>query len=92
MEPITTESAAQKRLVNDKMREGLRTHDPREPIPFFCECESKDCYEPVWKTGPKYDEARRDANWRALARHASSASEPQQQSGTVIGVSTSPGL
>jgi hypothetical protein len=92
METVATDPAAQKRRVNDMMREGLRAHDPNEPIPFFCECESKDCYEAFWRTGLQYDEARRDASWRALAGHARSPIAPQQQSGALIGVyeATSP--
>lgn len=46
------------RRVNELMREGRQ--GPAEPqrIPFFCECERADCYEPVWLTSDMYDERR----------------------------------
>ena len=86
METIATDPTDRKRGVNNMMREGLRAHDPNEPIPFFCECDSKDCYEAVWRTGLQYDEARRDASWRALAPHAASATETAQQRGAIPAV------
>ena len=86
MKPIATEPAAQKRRVNDMMREGLHAQGPNEPIPFFCECDSKACYEAVWRTGPQYDEARRDASWRALAHQAREAIEPEEQRDALVGV------
>jgi hypothetical protein len=44
------------RQVNELMREGRRGQTEQERIPFFCECERADCYEPVWLTSDMYDE------------------------------------
>ena len=46
------------RQVNELMREGRRDQTEQERIPFFCECERPDCYEPVWLTSDMYDERR----------------------------------
>ena len=53
------------RQVNELMREGRRGQAEQERIPFFCECERADCYEPVWLTSDMYDE-RRSEWWQAL--------------------------
>jgi len=50
------------RQVNELMREGRRGQTEQERIPFFCECERADCYEPVWLTSDMYDE--RHGEWR----------------------------
>lgn len=50
------------RQVNELMREGRREQTEQERIPFFCECERSDCYEPVWLTSDTYDERR--SKWR----------------------------
>jgi hypothetical protein len=86
METIAIDPATQKRRINDMMREGLQAQDPNEPIPFFCECDSKDCFDVVWRTGPQYDEARRDANWRALTEHAPSGRTRRDRAGTQVGI------
>ena len=44
------------RQVNELMREGRQGPAEPERIPFFCECERADCYEPVWLTSDMYDE------------------------------------
>ena len=86
METIALDPTARKRQVNDMMRDGLRAQNPNEPIPFFCECDSKDCFEVVWRTGLQYDEARRDASWRALAEHARSGMGTRHPTGALVGV------
>jgi hypothetical protein len=48
------------RQINEVMREGRRSQNERELIPFFCECERDDCYEPLWLTTHAYD-GRREA-------------------------------
>jgi hypothetical protein len=53
------------RQVNELMREGRRGQTEQERIPFFCECERADCYEPVWLTSEMYDE-RRSEWWQPL--------------------------
>jgi len=63
----TLAPSAQKRRINELMREGLRAKDPDEPIPFFCECDADACYRAVWRTGRQYDEACRSGTWQALA-------------------------
>ena len=50
------------RQVNELMRDGRRGETEQERIPFFCECERADCYEPVWLTSDMYDE--RLSYWR----------------------------
>jgi hypothetical protein len=50
------------RQVNELMREERRGQTEHERIPFFCECERADCYEPVWLTSDMYDERR--SEWR----------------------------
>ena len=50
------------RQVNELMREGRRGQTDQERVPFFCECERADCYEPVWLTSGMYDERR--SEWR----------------------------
>jgi hypothetical protein len=44
--------------VNELMWEGRRGQTEQERIPFFCECERADCYEPLWLTSDMYDERR----------------------------------
>jgi hypothetical protein len=44
------------RQVNDLMREEYRGQGEQDRVPFFCECERADCYEPVWLTSDMYDE------------------------------------
>ena len=50
------------RKVNELMRDGRRGQTEPEQVPFFCECERADCYEPVWLTGDMYDERRAEAH------------------------------
>jgi hypothetical protein len=49
------------RRINEVMREGRRGRTEAEWIPFFCECERHDCYEPFWLTADEYDARRIDA-------------------------------
>jgi hypothetical protein len=49
-------AATAKRRANELMRAGLRHFDPAVPIPFFCECSDRRCYQPVWLTSTEYDE------------------------------------
>lgn len=68
MEETTAGSpAAEKRRINNLMREGLRGQHPDELIPFFCECETRECYRAVWRSGRQYDDARRVGTWRAIS-------------------------
>lgn len=53
--------AALLRAINEVMREGRRGQSEPERIPFFCECQRDDCYEPVWLTADAYDERRTEA-------------------------------
>jgi hypothetical protein len=46
------------RRINEVMREGRRGQIGAEWIPFFCECQRDDCYEPFWLTIDEYDELR----------------------------------
>jgi hypothetical protein len=48
------------RRINEVMREGRRGQTEPELIPFFCECQRDDCYEPLWLTTDAYD-VRREA-------------------------------
>lgn len=53
---LSTERPGLLRQVNELMREGRLGPAEPERIPFFCECERADCYEPVWLTSEMYDE------------------------------------
>jgi hypothetical protein len=44
--------------INEVMRAGRQGQTAGEEIPFFCECERTDCYEPIWLTVAAYDERR----------------------------------
>ena len=55
---IVERSPALLRQVNELMREGRQGQTEQERIPFFCECERVDCYEPVWLTSDMYDGRR----------------------------------
>jgi hypothetical protein len=44
------------------MRDGRRGRTEAEWIPFFCECERDDCYEPFWLTANEYDARRTEAH------------------------------
>ena len=59
-------TAARARRANDWMWESLagRGYDP---IPFFCECGTDGCYEPVWLTAAQYAHRRIDPSWRVMA-------------------------
>jgi hypothetical protein len=52
---LSTERPELLRQVNELMREGRQGPAEPERIPFFCECERADCYEPVWLTSEMYD-------------------------------------
>ena len=71
------------RQVNELMREGRRGQTEPERIPFFCECERADCYEPVWLTSDMYDE--RLCEWRqplVLPGHELATGEARWHQGT----------
>jgi hypothetical protein len=70
------------RQVNELMREGRRDQTEQERIPFFCECERADCYEPVWLTTDRYDE-RRSEWWQPLILpgHEHAAGEARSRQG-----------
>ena len=70
------------RQVNELMREGRRGQTEQERIPFFCECERADCYEPVWLTSDMYDV--RCSEWRqplVLPGHDLATGEAQRNHG-----------
>lgn len=72
------------RKVNELMRDGRRGQTEPEQVPFFCECERADCYEPVWLTGDMYDERRgelRDALVLPGHEHAHAGTHPEQAAG-----------
>lgn len=79
---IVERSPALLRQVNELMQEGRRGQAEQERIPFFCECERVDCYEPVWLTSDMYDE-RRSERWRPLILpgHESASGEARWQQG-----------
>ena len=55
---------AHKRRVNDLIRESLQ--DARtQPVAFFCECESAQCFQPVWMTPDEYESVRDTRSVRA---------------------------
>lgn len=74
---------AEKRRINDLMREGLREQHPDEPIPFFCECDGQECYRAVWLTGRQYDGARRSGTWQAISHHERSGEGEAARIGVV---------
>lgn len=49
------------RRINEVMRAGRQGRTAGEEIPFFCECERTDCFEPIWLTVAAYDERRTEA-------------------------------
>ncbi len=57
------------RRINEVMREGRRGRTEPELIPFFCECQSDDCYEPLWLTAQAYDEHRTGSRRLLLPGH-----------------------
>jgi hypothetical protein len=61
-----------KRCVNDLIheRESIEEHRRKEPIAFFCECPSNDCFQTVWLSGLDYELGRLDDEWCVLgSRH-----------------------
>jgi hypothetical protein len=58
---LTQRSPLLLRRINEVMREGRRGRKEAEWIPFFCECERDDCYEPFWLSADAYDERRTEA-------------------------------
>jgi hypothetical protein len=61
-----------KRCVNDLIheRESMEEHRRLEPVAFFCECPSTDCFETVWLTGLDYELGRLDGEWSVVgSRH-----------------------
>lgn len=69
-----TDSALYKRRVNDLMLEGLQALGPTDPIGFFCECSSPDCFTTVWWTRTDYTAAR--STGRALLAQGHDAPDP----------------
>jgi hypothetical protein len=59
--------AERKRAANEYMRAGLEHHEPSEPIPFFRECGSEQCFRPAWLTRTEYDRRRPEPGWRTVA-------------------------
>jgi hypothetical protein len=50
-------ASAHKRRVNDLIWESLQ--DARtQPVAFFCECASAQCFQPVWLTPDEYERVR----------------------------------
>ena len=50
-------ASAHKRRVNNLIWESLQ--DARtQPVAFFCECESPQCFQPVWLTPDDYERIR----------------------------------
>lgn len=62
------------RKANDEIRRVLRA-DPGDRVPFFCECEREDCYQPIWLTLDEYDLAAWSG--RRLSAHPSRQPFPQ---------------
>jgi hypothetical protein len=59
--------SAHKRRVNNLIWESLQ--DARtQPVAFFCECESAQCFQPVWMTPDEFDSVR-DARSVRTAGH-----------------------
>jgi hypothetical protein len=58
---MTRRSPLLLRRINEVMRDGRRGRTEAEWIPFFCECERDDCYEPLWLTADEYDARRIEA-------------------------------
>jgi hypothetical protein len=58
---MTRRSPLLLRRINEVMRDGRRGRTEAEWIPFFCECERDDCYEPFCLTADEYDARRIEA-------------------------------
>ena len=66
------------RRINEVMREGRQGQIGTEWIPFFCECQRDDCYEPFWLTADEYDELRTETQRPlVLPGHEDARSERQ---------------
>jgi hypothetical protein len=52
----TAPQSAHKRRVNDLIYDSL--HEAAQPIAFFCECDSQQCFQPVWLTPSDYEQIR----------------------------------
>jgi hypothetical protein len=50
----TAPQSAHKHRVNDLIRESL-DETRSEPVAFFCECDSAQCFQPVWLTAEAYE-------------------------------------
>jgi hypothetical protein len=60
MTSVAEPTAAQsehKRRVNDLIQESLY-ESTSQPVAFFCECESRQCFQPVWMTPEEYARLR----------------------------------
>jgi hypothetical protein len=71
------------RRINEVMREGRRGRTEAERIPFFCECERDDCYEPFWLSADAYDERRTEAQRPLILpghEHERPETQPQRAS------------
>ncbi len=57
-------ASAHKRRVNDLIWESLQ--DARtQPVAFFCECASPQCFQPVWLTPDEYERVRETRSVRS---------------------------
>jgi hypothetical protein len=65
-EPIV-DPASHKRRVNDLIHESLGEHLRSQPIAFFCECGSEQCFDTVWLSAREYEIGRVGADWAVRA-------------------------
>ena len=80
------------RRINDVMREGRRGRTAGEEIPFFCECQRTDCYEPMWLTAAVYDERRTEGQRPlTLPGHENGRAEGTATSALLRGLSSKAG-
>jgi hypothetical protein len=72
------------RKANDEIRRVVHT-DAGDRVPFFCECEREDCFEPIWFSLDEYDLAAR--NPRRLSAHP--GRQPFPRPGATVPLSAS---
>jgi hypothetical protein len=56
--------SAHKRRVNNLIWESLQDA-PTNPVAFFCECASAQCFQPVWLTPDEYERVRDSSSVRS---------------------------
>jgi hypothetical protein len=62
------------RSVNTNLRQRSETLSADEPIAFFCECASPNCYSPLWMSASVFDAKLTDQpGWMLHADHEPSA-------------------